>query len=201
MGKPPEPPTRHIVRKLRFFGLAGLCVWAVISGLSCSNNNTAQNFNYLRSPSDFSVDTAKVDTLCSEPQPNFGGEEECRDTKKFVLHWESPEDTSGFLGYRIYLDTTPPNAGPGKTWKDVQSQENLASIFVPWNHKTKEDLVFYLTDTLSATHVPDTLKANNKIIFALDTNGRVDADGKIVYATSGAYSEEKMDAVENAIEP
>src|SRR4051812_34181374 len=115
--------------------------------LGCTSTNHEENFNYLRSASDFSVDTAGTDALCNEPQPAFGNDVElCKRTKKFVLHWERPEDTADFLGYRIYLDTTPPVATPGQHWNSIRNHAEWATLIISSVSKTKDSLVFFLTD-------------------------------------------------------
>src|SRR5687768_9947745 len=106
----------------------------------CGDNPNNQNFNYLRAASDFSVDTVPSDTLCEANPSVFKSLEECPSTKKFLLHWKRPDDIVNFLGYRLYLDTTPADI----PWKETRGQEQKAAILVNDTGSGKKGLVFFL---------------------------------------------------------
>src|SRR5690606_16793387 len=89
---------------------------AVIFG--CSPDPDKIVFDYSREPSYFRADTTQTDhPLCAQ-SPEI---EDCASTKKYRLTWNRPDDTVNLLGYRIYLDSVPPNAPAGEKWDKIQT--------------------------------------------------------------------------------
>ncbi len=152
----------------------------------CTTNNNPANFSYLRSPQLFIADTAIADHLfCLEKQAVFNDDSaSCHKAKKYRLYWERPEDTVGFLGYRIFVDTASPGA-PQLRWNKLQGHAELASIIV--TSRSEKDSLIFVIGTPKA--MPDTLNAGNTRIFQLDTLNRVDpATGNIYFALVPVYS-------------
>jgi formylglycine-generating enzyme required for sulfatase activity len=168
--------------------------------LGCSDNEPRLSYSYLRSASDFSVDTVRIDTLCDDPGPNFSGDGDpgatCRGIKKFKLTWERPVDTVDFLGYRLYLDTTPSIGGTDKSrdWLSAQKDDKEALIFITETAKQRDGLVFFFYDGnnpppgIVPSPKPDTLKPGSRRLFGIDSNGREEADvGRFVFALATRY--------------
>lgn len=162
--------------------------------LGCSSDPNPDNFNYLRGLAYVKADTAVTDhDFCASTPNVFASEAECRTTKKYRLTWVRPEDTTDFLGYRLYVDTVPPNAPARKNWEYVRGRGELASVIVT-SIAPMDSLVFIFgkSDSLTATgpHTPDTLKRDTKRIFVIDTTLRQETeDGRLVFALVPVYSE------------
>ncbi len=177
----------RIILAMRFAG-PGIAVILVFLMMGCSSESQRQNFDYLRTASNFTVDTvAAADKACDQEQKHFASPEECRNTKKFMLRWERPEEADGLSSYRIYLDTLPPDAPDGRDWRYVQSRPELAAIIVMDVSRRSDSLIFFLTDKSQGQ---DTLSADRRPIMALDTTGRASGDdGRYVFALVTEYTE------------
>lgn len=164
----------------------------------CTDNDPHLSYSYLRAAADFSVDTASTDTLCADPGPNFIRNAEfdptvtCRNTKKFVLRWERPEDTVEFRGYRLYLDTTPGDVS--KPWLETQKSDRDVAVTILETAKQKDGLVFFFYDRnkippgIVPTPRPDTLKPGNRRIFGLDTLERLEmSQNRFIFALATRY--------------
>jgi len=164
---------------LFFLGALSLLFWG------CPTT-PIQNDNYLQSPLTFVVDTVPaVHPYCSLPstQIPFPSLDSCQNTKKFVLRWEQPQDTTGFVEYRIYLDTNPPNA-VGQTWTTISTERSLASAIIPGVGGPADSLVFIFNSTPSSTNV----FPRGPGIVTFDSTGRSDAQGRLVFAIVTVYS-------------
>lgn len=112
--------------------------------------------------------------------------EECDKSTKYKLSWSRPEDTINFKGYRIYLDTTPPNtpARNTKEWEFVRSRPELASIIV--ETKTPTDSIIFVFG--NSGFKQDSLNKDTKKIFVIDTTGRPELEtGRLVFALVPVY--------------
>lgn len=156
--------------------LAFLC--AALFG--CSPDPDKVVYSYSRSPSFFRADT----TLSNHPLcPQSPEIEECPATKKYRLTWNRPDDTVNLLGYRIYLDTMPPNA-PGQKWEQVKGKPELASIVVE-RHAFLDSMVFAFG---SSGFRQDTLRKGEDRIFLLDSVGREEeTSGNLTFALVPVY--------------
>jgi formylglycine-generating enzyme required for sulfatase activity len=159
------------------------CGAALLFMAGCGDNDDVRNFAYLRSASDFGVDTALTEAGCSDPQPAFHNDAAlCRSTRKFILHWERPEDTAGFLGYRIYLDTSH----AGQKWPTLQNDDSKAAAVILDVVKGKDSLVFFLTS--ETKKLPDTVRSGDHFILAIDSNTR-SFENTFVFALATRYSD------------
>ncbi len=156
--------------------------------MGCPSDPQRQNFDYLRTASHFAVDAVDDDhAACDDPQPHFTSAQECRDTKKFLLRWERPEESEGLTAYRIYLDTLPPNAPAGRDWRYVQDRPEFASVIVTDISRRTDSLLFFLTDSPMGQ---DTLSSDRRHIIAFDSTGRASGDdGRYVFALVTQYRE------------
>ena len=152
---------------------------AVIFG--CSPDPDKIVFDYSREPSYFRADTTQTDhPLCAQ-SPEI---EDCASTKKYRLTWNRPDDTVNLLGYRIYLDSVPPNAPAGEKWDKIQTRSELASIIVE-RHAFFDSVVFAFG---SPGFSQDTLRKGGDRIFLLDSVGREEVeDGKLVFGLVPIY--------------
>lgn len=164
---------------LPFYLSALLAAGLFLAG--CPDDPPDQRFAYLRAAGELTVNTVPADTLCAEPGPNFRGDgfdpaATCRQTQKFVLRWERPEDTVDFRGYSLYLDTTPEE----KSWKATQGDDRKAAVIIKERSLARDGLVFFFYDGknvpagIASVAPPDTLKAGNRRIFGIDTGGRLE---------------------------
>ncbi len=157
----------------------------------CPSDPKHENFDYLRSPSDFKIDSVESNhPFCAELQSEFQNTEACQNQKKFRLQWERPEDTVDFIGYYIFLDTTP----KGKSWKATQEHpEELANAlqFDTLNRDQNnrvQSLIFFFGNKPSTLI---NLKEENHRIIALDSSGKLDND-TLVFAIIPKYKSGKI---------
>jgi hypothetical protein len=168
---------------MKRFWLLALSGLSVLIFWGCPTSPNTNNYDYLRSPITFRVDTLPAThAFCSSLDTPFPTPDSCLHAKKYALRWERPEDTAGFLEYRIYLDTTPPNAG-NKSWNDVRQDSSLASAIVPGLGGTFDSLIFVFGNTNSMKSAP---RSSNRIV-SFDTTGRIDGQGRLVFAIVAAY--------------
>lgn len=177
-----NPSFRRMPRLTPLWTMAALLLAGL---LGCSDNDPVQRFSHLRSAGPTTVDTVPADTLCADPGPDFISEgfnptETCRQTRKYILRYERPDDTVGFLGYRVYLDTTP----GVKTWTATRNDDREAALFIDDIRQDEAGLVFFIYDK----HAPppgirhldtrDTVDQDKPRIYGLDTSGHYDAAKK-----------------------
>ncbi len=167
---------------MRRFGLSLLAGLLSLLFWGCPTSPT-QNYNYLRSPLTFRVDTLPAaHPYCSTSQTSFPSVDSCQNTKKYALRWERPQDTAGLIEYRIYLDTNPPDAA-GKNWATISNDRTLASAIVPGAGGAADSLIFFFNKTGSATNV----FPRGPQIVPLDSTGRSDNQGRLVFAIVAVY--------------
>ncbi len=157
----------------------------------CPTDNKRDTFDYLRSSVTFRMDPVPADhPYCSDASKRPAGmsEQVCRETGKYRLRWDRPEDTVGFAEYRIYVDTTPPNSI--LTWTGVRKERNLASFIVAGSPPTVDSLIFFLSDTGA---VPRFVTRGTTGLVAIDTTGRLDASGRLMFSIVTAYRESGLD--------
>jgi formylglycine-generating enzyme required for sulfatase activity len=157
----------------------------------CPTDPKRDTFDYLRSPVTFRMDPVPADhPFCADAakRPNGMSEQVCRETAKYRLRWDRPEDTVGFAEYRIYVDTTPPNST--LLWSGVRKERNLASFILEGAPPAADSLIFFLTDTGA---VPKSVVRSAQGLFALDTSGRLDSTGRLVFSIVTAYRESGLD--------
>jgi formylglycine-generating enzyme required for sulfatase activity len=155
----------------------------------CPTDAPRDRFDYLRSPVTFRIDpVADNHPFCSDGNnvgagKTFATIQECQETRKYRLKWDRPEDTVGFSEYRIFVDTTPPNA-PDLKWSDVQKDPTLASIRLSGKASSSDSIIFVLAAGAGSDPVQS---RTNPRIMRLDTTGRIDSLGKLVFAISTGY--------------
>src|SRR5690606_14991408 len=88
---------------------------------------------------------------------------------------------------RVYVDTTPPNSP--LSWNSVRKDRVLASFRMEGRPPRFDSLIFVLADSASA---PD-LDRSAPALVALDTAGRLDSSGRLVFAIVTAYRESGLD--------
>lgn len=157
----------------------------------CPTDNKRDTFDYLRSPVTFRMDPVPADhPYCADAAKRPAGmsEEVCRQTGKYRLRWDRPEDTVGFAEYRIYVDTTPPNST--LPWASVRKERNLASFILEGAPPSVDSLIFFLADTGA---VPRFVSRTGAGLMALDTTGRLDASGRLMFSIVTAYREAGLD--------
>lgn len=164
-------------------------LFVVLSGLllaGCPTDGNRATFDYLRSPITFRVDPVADDhPFCFDVAKNpFPTEQECRATRKYRIRWERPEDTVGFEEYRIFVDTTPPNASG--TWSDVRKTSAYASFVMKGLPSTADSIIFYLTS--SSQPLGREIDRANPALLAVDTTGRLDSSGRLVFAIATSYN-------------
>jgi formylglycine-generating enzyme required for sulfatase activity len=153
--------------------------------LGCSDDHNGQNYNVYRRPTNFKADTtATAHVFCEENNGGFPSLEACLKAQKFRLKWDRPEDTVGFLGYRIYLDTLPPDLTAGQGWPYVQGRQDLAHIIVA-NPKAPTDSIIFILGNSGFRQ--DTSRAGNRRIFVLDSAGRADSTGRMIFGLVPVY--------------
>lgn len=158
--------------------------------LGCPTTPNQNNYDYLRSPITFRIDTVPAaHSYCSQSQTLFPSVDSCQLTKKYALRWEPPQDTTGFLEYRVYLDTSPSNAF-GKAWSEVRKDRSLASAIIPGVGGSKDSLIIVFDN--SGFRV-NTIQHGETRIISFDTSGRIDAQGRLVFALVAAYRESGQD--------
>ncbi len=152
----------------------------------CSTDHKQQNFSYLRSPAYFKVDTTLSNhAFCADYSGTFASQAECMQAKKYRLSWLRPEDTTKFSGYRIYVDTIPPNTPTGRHWADVQRDPKLANLIVETTSPT--DSVIFIFGKREFKQ--DTLRKNNTKIYIIDTTSRQETEsGRLVFALVPVYA-------------
>ena len=178
------------VRNLLVLPLAA--VFAVML-VECSTDSRRDTFEYLRSPVSFRIDPASADhPYCFDAAKRPAGmsEAQCRATSKYRMSWERPEDTVGFAEYRIYLDTTPP--GSTFPWSVLHKQRAWASFVVEGAPPPVDSLIFFLADTGA---VPRVVSREQPGLLALDTTGRRDSTGKLIFAIATGYTESGLDGL------
>ncbi|MDB5103077.1 MAG: hypothetical protein JWP91_766 [Fibrobacteres bacterium] len=171
------PDSLYLTSAMRFskawsrfrFSLAALMP-ACFLLLACSPEPERVNFAYLRSPSFFRADTTVSDHSFCHTNTDPAALEDCVKAKKYRLSWVRPEDTTGLIGYRIYLDTADPAAPTKDAWTYTRTHPELASVIV-LSHGTKDSLIFTFG---SKGFKQDTLYMGSGKIFVLDSNRRED---------------------------
>lgn len=159
-------------------------IWTILGAFlfGCSPDPEKLTYAYARSPRFFRADTTKTDhPLCAQ-SPSIP---ECSATKKYRLTWNRPDDTVNLLGYRVYLDTIPPDAPAGQKWDYVKDRPELASVFVQ-RHGFVDSLVFVFSG--SGERVLDTLGKEGDRVFVIDSLGRSeDVKGNLTFALVPVY--------------
>jgi hypothetical protein len=167
--------------------LIPVCLSALLLA-GCPNDGRPDNFDYLRSPVTFTIEPAPDDhpfCLDAEKRPEGVSQLQCQQARKYRLRWLRPEDTVGFTEYRIYVDTTPPNA-PGVAWTQVRKDPTLASFRMEGRPPAADSILFIIASGGGSTPLRD--RANPRIAL-LDTTGRVDSLGRLVFAISTVYGQ------------
>ncbi len=165
--------------------LTALGAWA-LAAVGCSNINNQNNSDYQRSPVVFDIDTAAANhPFCQSGKTPFPSVAVCQSTHKYVLYWNQPADTVGLIEYRIYVDTILPGV-PGKTWADISQDRTLAAAIMPGSGINTDSIVFVVDDSNPAMQV---VPRNSSEIIAIDTTGRVDSTGQLIFALIANYSE------------
>lgn len=167
------------------------CGALLLSG--CPTDSRREPSEYLRSPVSFRIDPvpeAHPYCLSAETRPDGMAEAECFALSKYRMRWERPEDTVGFREYRIYLDTTPPNST--LPWALARKERSLASYVLEGLPGSTDSIVFFLADTGA---VPRVLSRAQPGLVALDTTGRRDSVGQLVFAITTAYHESRRDGL------
>jgi formylglycine-generating enzyme required for sulfatase activity len=178
------------VRNLLVLPLAAACAALFVE---CSTDSRRDTFEYLRSPVSFRIDPVSADhPFCFDGNARPAGmtESQCRALSKFRMSWERPEDTVGLAEYRIYLDTTPPNAT--LPWSLLHKQRAFASFVIEGAAPASDSLIFFLADT-GAT--PRVITRGQPGLLALDTTGRRDSTGKLIFGIATGYSESGLDGL------
>jgi hypothetical protein len=159
--------------------MASLFFWG------CPTTPDVNSGDYLRSPITFRVDTIPAKhPFCAEGLSSLPVDS-CQSTKKYAFRWEHPEDTTGLLEYRIYLDTTPPNAS-GKNWTQIRGESALANAIIPASGGFSDSLLFLFNNAgFHQTH----LATGERKIVAFDTSGRIDEKGQLVFAMIAIYKD------------
>ncbi len=154
----------------------------------CPTDSRRDSSDFLRSPVTFRVDPAATEhPYCNAPDRTpFASVQECRDAAKYVIRWERPEDTVGFVEYRVYVDTMPPNDLEGRPWSQVRRDRTLATYLLGAPALRADSIVFVIADSGAAQNVVDREAPR---IFSLDTTGRIDPSGRLVFAVLAAYGE------------
>lgn len=156
----------------------------------CPTDGRRDTFDYLRSPLNFRMDPVGADhPFCLDPDQRMGlTEQECRAASKYRLRWERPEDTVGFSEYRIYVDTTPP--GTTLPWNEVRRERSLASFIFEGRAPPGDSIIFVLADSGDLGRV---LSRTAPGLVPLDTTGRFDSTGRLVFAVAAGYRESGLD--------
>ncbi len=151
----------------------------------CPTDGRRDTFEYQRSVISFRVDSVAQQhpyCLSNETRPGGMTQAECLALSKYRLRWERPEDTVGFAEYRIYLDTTPP-ASP-LPWSDVRKDRALASYVLEGPPPASDSIIFFLADTGAGPRFLDRAQPG---LLALDTAGRRDSSGRLIFAIVTSY--------------
>jgi len=178
----PRPP-----RRARVSALLALAVGLLAFGLAgCLTDRSAANIDYLRSPVNLSMDPVAADhPYCLDASKRMGlSEQACKDASKFRLRWNRPEDTATFKEYRVYLDTTPP--GSNLSWSAVRAQRALAAFVLEGLPSATDSVIFILATSGTMPAIVD--RATTGLV-ALDTTGRIDSLGRLVFGVVGGYRE------------
>jgi hypothetical protein len=165
-------------------------LFAVLAGLlltGCPTDGNRSTFDYLRSPVTFRIDPVADDhPFCSDPAKNpFPTVQECRSTRKYRMRWERPEDTVSFTEYRVYVDTTPPDAF-GQTWSEVRKNRSLASYVMEGRPSQADSIIFFLSSAPQGA-LPLVMRRDSAALVPLDTSGRLDSLGRLVFAIVTSY--------------
>ncbi|MCD6024561.1 MAG: hypothetical protein K0Q91_1477 [Fibrobacteria bacterium] len=168
-----------------------VCLSALLLA-GCPTDGRRDSFNHLRSPVSFSIDPATEDhPFCQTsvgPGLTFATLEECRSTRKYRLRWDRPEDTVGFTEYRIYVDTTPPNRD-GLAWSEVRKDPALATFRMEGRPPASDSILFILTSSGGSEQI---FNRNAARIVKLDTTGRLDSLGKLMFAIATIYADARL---------
>ena len=165
------------------FALLAVLGGGLLTG--CPTDGRRDSFGYLRTPVTFRMDPVAANhPFCLDADRRMPGmtEAQCLSASKFRLHWERPEDTTGFQAYRIYVDTTPPDSD--LPWRDVFKESSLASFVLEGPARPSDSIIFVLADSGSA---PELSRASPRIV-ALDTSGRLESTGRLVFAIVATYA-------------
>jgi formylglycine-generating enzyme required for sulfatase activity len=157
---------------------------AALLFVGCPTDGRRDTFEYLRSPVTFRMDPVPADhPFCLDASKRLPGssEEQCRTASKYRLRWDRPEDTVGFEAYRIYVDTTHPNST--LPWSGVRKERSLASFVLEGTPPSADSIIFVLADSGSN---PD-LSRDSPSVVALDTTGRLDSSGRLIFAIVTSY--------------
>lgn len=168
--------------------LVPVCLSALLLA-GCPTDGRRDSFNFLRSPVTFSIDPAAEDhpfCLSETTRPEDMSQLECQETRKYRLRWERPEDTVGFSEYRIYVDTTPPNNTSGLLWSEIRKDPTLASFRMEGRPGSADSILFILTSSGGSGQLLDRSKPR---IVKLDTTGRLDSLGKLMFAIATIYTD------------
>lgn len=183
-------PPRPFFRRARHVLLlvSGLLALFLLAG--CPTDGKRDTFDYLRSPLSFRMDPVPADhPFCSDPAQRLDlSEQECRAASKYRLRWERPEDTVGFSEYRIYVDTTPP--GTTMPWSEVRTERSLASFVLEGRPPMADSIIFVLADSGALGRE---LSRNAPGLVPLDTTGRFDSTGRLIFAVATGYRESGLD--------
>jgi formylglycine-generating enzyme required for sulfatase activity len=167
--------------------LLPICLSALLLA-GCPTDGRRDSYDYLRSVVSFTIDPVAADhPFCQDSgkwPDGMTSLQECQSARKYRLRWERPEDTVGFNEYRVYVDTTPPGA-PGIPWSEVRKDRSLASFIMEGRPSAADSIIFILAAGNPSPPVRDRTAPQ---IVRLDTTGRLDADGKLVFGISTSYS-------------
>lgn len=188
-------PARRIARipgisAFRTFALllAGACAALWLTG--CPTDGRRDASQYLRSAINLRMDPVPADhPYCLDADKRMGlSEQACRDAAKYRLRWERPEDTVGFNEYRVYLDTMH----GGRPWSEIRRDRSLAAFTFGNPAPAADSVIFILAD--SGTPAREVVRGTTGLV-PLDTTGRVDAEGRLVFAVTTSYRESSLDGI------
>jgi hypothetical protein len=152
----------------------------------CPTSNTVDPVRFARTPFGLHIDTvANVHPFCRDPSPSFSSEAECIAARKFKISWDPPDDTSGLIGYRFFLDTNAYGDIPTKTtWSEIQTKAEYADLILTNTRKLQDSIIFAVGKSNSSDKELD---AQNPHLVLLDTSGRFPKSGSANMAVVAVY--------------
>ncbi len=174
----------------RFRTLLGFGILPLLLG--CPTSPPHDVNNYRHQVFTFKIDPVPADhPFCTGGITPFATPAECRQASKYRLSWQRPEDTTGLIEYRVYLDTNPPDA-PGQTWAQVRKDRSRAALIMPGSGGLMDSVIFIVG---AGGFRLDTLTRSEARIVALDTSGRIDSLGRLMFAITADYRESGLDGL------
>lgn len=180
-------PVRRILRTSGLL-LAGAC--AALLFTACPTDSRRDASQYLHSVINLRLDPVPADhPYCFDADKRMGlGEQACRDAAKYRLRWERPEDTVGFVEARIYVDTVH----GGQLWSNIRRDRAQAAFIFGGPSPLADSLIFILAD--SGTPAFEVVRGTTGLV-PLDTTGRLDAEGQLVFGVTTTYRESSQDGI------